>query len=389
MIVFLREIKQKRERIIALDLLRGAFLVAIFINHIAWSPTLYDFITGQSHLFASAAEGFFAISGILVGYIYGPRVLRKTRDTFVKLWKRAGWLYLLSIGFTTLYTLITLFLPPETVRSQFLHPSVGEFLFQTLTLQFSYGWADFLSRYALLMAFAPFALWLVAKGKSWLLVLISVVVWLGLGPWFYGHFTAWQIIFYVSIIIGFYLPSIERSVTSLPQRTKKYLLISLFTTAISTFVISIILTVLLPIITGEFESILPAPLYATFLQLIDIRTSLDITIFNRETMALGRILIGVVWFSALYILFRRFEKTIDEKTKGSLLLLGTNSLYVYGLQSFILFMMDIFLDPPEGANIILKTVVVTWALIVVYLLTYQRSFFTRMRMRTIGLWRRS
>lgn len=387
--MFLKEVKQKRERILALDLLRGVFLVVIFVNHIAWSPTLYDFITGQSHLFASAAEGFFAISGILIGYIYGPRVLRKTRDTFIKLWKRAGWLYLLSVGFTTLYTLITLFLPPETVRSQFLHPSFGEFLFATLTLQFNYGWADFLSRYAILMAFAPLALWLVAKGKAWLLAIISIAVWILLGPWFYAHFTAWQLIFYFAVIIGFYLPSIEHRITSLSARTRHISLITLFSVAATTFVTSVILTVLLPMIAGEMEGSLPPQVYATILSAIDVRTSLDITIFNKETLALGRILIGIVWFSALYILFRKYEKTIDEKTRGSLLLLGTNSLYVYGLQSFILFMMDIFFDPPSGANIILKTIVVTLALALLYSLTYQRSRFTRIRQRTVGLWKKS
>lgn len=387
--MFFKEVKQKRERIIALDLLRGVFLVVIFVNHIAWAPTFYDFITGQSHLFASAAEGFFAISGILVGYIYGSRILRKSRDTFIKLWKRAGWLYLLSIAFTTLYTIITLFLPPDTVRSQFLHPSVGEFLFATLTLQFSYGWADFLSRYALLMAFAPFALWLVAKGKAWLLAIISIAVWLILGPWFYAHFTAWQLIFYFAVIIGYYLPSIENYITSLPVRTQRISMITLISVAIATFVSSIILTVLLPIVAGEMKNVLSPQIYTSILNAIDFRSALDMTIFNKETLAPGRILIGIVWFSTLYILFRKYEKTIDEKTRGSLLLLGTNSLYVYGLQSFIIFVMDIFFDPPSGANIILKTIVVTLALILLYSLTYQRSRFTRIRQRTIGLWKKS
>ncbi len=389
MIVFFNGTKLKRERILALDLLRGSFLVAIFINHIAWSPTLYDLITGQSHLFASAAEGFFAISGILVGYIYGPRILHKTKDTVVKLLKRAGWLYLLSISFTLLYTLITLFLPPDTVRSQFLYPSIGEFLFNTLTLQFSYGWADFLSRYALLMAFAPFAVWLVAKGKSWLLAAISIGVWLFLGQTFYSHFTAWQIIFYFAIIIGFYLPTIERKIHSLSPRVRRNSLITLFITALSTFIISMSLTVLLPIITGEFDRFIPASLYTVMIHLIEFRTNLELTIFDRESMALGRIVIGAIWFSALYIVFRKYEKAIDEKTRGSLLLLGTNSLYVYGLQSFILFMMDIFLDPPNDATIILKTFVVTLALLLVYVLTYQRSRFKRIRARTFGLWKKS
>lgn len=387
--MFLSEVNLQRKRIIALDLLRGAFLVAIFINHTAWTPTLYDFITGQSHLFASAAEGFFAISGVLVGYIYAPRILRKTKETFKKLWKRAAWLYLLSVGFTWLYSFITLLLPPDTVREQYLYSDINAFLFDTLTLQFNYGWADFLARYSLLMLFAPFALWLIAKNKAWLLAIISIGIWFTIGQWAYTHFTAWQVIFYISVILGAYLPYIEKNISQLPPKSRSASLIVLYITAIVTFVISILLTVVLPIIAGEFKNTLSTPVYQAILMLIDFRTFLDTGLFAKDTLAIGRILIGVIWFTSLYILFRRYEKTIDEKTKGSLLLLGTNSLYVYGLQSVIIFAMDIFLDPPAGANIITKTIVVTLALILVYLLTYQRSHFTRIRQRTIGLWKKS
>lgn len=387
--MFFKEVIQKRERILALDLLRGVFLLVIFINHIAWSPSLYDFITGQSHLFASAAEGFFAISGILVGYIYGPRILKKPKHTTIKLLKRAGWLYLLSIGFTALYSFITLFLPLDTVRSQYLHATFGEFLIQTLTLQFTYGWADFLSRYALLMLFAPIALWLVAKHKAWIIAIISFCMWLFLGPLLYPHFTAWQIIFYFALIIGFYLPSIEKYVTLLPKKTKNIYRTALLVVAFSTYIISICLTVLLPILAGEFANALPASIYSFILSAIDFRTTLDITILNKETVAIGRIIIGILWFSALYIVFRKYEHAINKRTHGTLLLLGMNSLYVYGLQSFILFMMDIFLDPPENANIFLKTIVVTFAVILVYFLTYRRSFFTQLKLRTIELWRSS
>lgn len=383
MAVFSREGKEKRERILALDLLRGTFLVVIFINHMAWSPTLYDVLTGQSHLFASAAEGFFVISGMLVGYIYAERILSQTKQTFIRLFKRAGWLYLLSIGFTTLYTLITLFLPPDTVRGQYLSPSIGEFIWNTLTLQLNYGWADFLSRYAIFMVFAPFAIWLAAKKLSWLLALISIAVWYFLGSGPFAHITAWQLIFCAGIIIGYHLPAIEKWVKSWPSTTKRLGKLTLVTTAVFTFAISIILTVILPIIAGEYQHILSPTAFHNIVDIINVRTSLDLSIFARENLALGRILIGTLWFTTLYIIYRQYESAIDKKTKGTLLLLGTNSLYVYGLQSFILFMMDIFLKQPEGASILLKTLVVTNALFLVYVLTYKRTSIRRFRRKVL------
>ncbi len=383
--MFLQGAREKRERIIALDLLRGTFLVAIFINHMAWTPTLFDFITGQSHLFASAAEGFFAISGILVGYIYGPRILKNVKPTFIKLFKRAGWLYLLSISFTTLYTVITLFLPLDTVRSQYLSPSLADFLFNTLTLQFNYGWADFLSRYAVLMALAPFAIWLVAKGKAWLLAAISIVIWLLWRDSPLSHVTAWQLVFMGGIIIGYYLPQIEHAARSLSRQTQRIGYASMLTTTLVTFVFSVILTVLLPIIAGEFASALSPAIYQNILTTIDMRTSWDMTIFNKESLEIGRLLIGTLWFSTLYITYRKYEEIINRKTKGALLLLGTNSLYVYGLQSFILFMMDIFLDPPADTSFILKTLIVANMVCLVYVLTRHRASIKGLRKKAIRI----
>lgn len=381
--MFSREGKEKRERILALDLLRGTFLVVIFVNHMAWTPTLFDIITGQSHLFASAAEGFFVISGILVGYIYAGRILTQTKQTFLRLFRRAGWLYLLSIGFTALYTLITLFLPPDTVRGQYLPPSVGDFLVSTLTLQLSYGWADFLSRYAIFMVFAPFAVWLVAKNFSWLLAVISIAIWYFLGSGQFAHITAWQLVFFAGIIIGYYLPAIERWVKSWPAQTKRISKLTLMTTALSTFAFSVVLTVVLPTIAGEYEHILSPTAFHNIVEIINVRTYLDLGIFNKDSLALGRILIGTLWFSSLYIIYRQYESAIDKKTKGSLLLLGTNSLYVYGLQSFILFMMDIFLKQPDGASIILKTLVTANALYLVYVLTYRRASIRSFRRKVL------
>ena len=65
---------ERRKRIPTLDLLRGAFMVAIIVDHLNWGPSLWHLLSGGGAMWVSPAEGFFAISGILVGYIYGPRL---------------------------------------------------------------------------------------------------------------------------------------------------------------------------------------------------------------------------------------------------------------------------------------------------------------------------
>jgi hypothetical protein len=355
----------------------------IFVNHIGWSPTLFDIFTGRSHLFASAAEGFFAISGVLVGYIYGPRILKKTKETFTHLLRRAGWLYILSISFTFLYVFLSLFVPPGTLRQQPGVPDLMTLIISNLTLQYDYGWADFLSRYAVLMVLAPFALWVVAKGRWWLAALISVAVWATVGQTFYSAVTAWQLIFVGGIIIGYYLPQIEETVKSFAPTTKRYLSTSLFTVALSTFVVSVVLTIVLPTVLGEFSAALSPTMVNVFNDLINFRFTLDHSIFDRDTLAIGRIIIGTIWFASLYIIYRRYENKINSATKGTLLLLGTNSLYVYGLQAFILFMMDIFLAPPADADIILKTLITMNAVYLVYLATKHRASLRGLRRKII------
>jgi len=58
-------------RIQELDLLRGYFIAVILIDHIQRWPSFYTYLTGQGRLWVSAAEGFFIISGLLIGYLRG------------------------------------------------------------------------------------------------------------------------------------------------------------------------------------------------------------------------------------------------------------------------------------------------------------------------------
>ena len=61
----------KRRRIFELDLLRGFFVVIIIIDHLQLWPSPLRYLTGEGRLWVTAAEGFFLISGLLVGYIRG------------------------------------------------------------------------------------------------------------------------------------------------------------------------------------------------------------------------------------------------------------------------------------------------------------------------------
>lgn len=346
----------KRKRILALDLLRGGFMIAIIVDHLGWGPSLFHLLSGGGKLFASPAEGFFVISGILVGYIYGPRILKSFKGTLVKLWKRAFLLYSLSVVFTFAYTAIALHsaqaigLPPIWTGGE------KSFILNTLLARYSYGWTDFLPRYAVFMAVAPFLLWLIARGKAWIVAGFSV------GVWALFHttavllpFSAWGVIFFMSMIIGFYLPQLEMWARSLPRATKRASTIGLISIATLTFGALSTLQVLLPMLhihTAKATEVLAvlAPH------------------FDKATLGIGRLILGIVWFWAQYIVVRRYEQQIHRATMGVLEVFGAKSLYTYGIHGFVVFMFTILSPAPANVTPLESTVIALMILTLIYVL---------------------
>lgn len=361
----LKEKKQNRERILALDLLRGTFLIEIIVNHIAWHPSLLTFVGGGGMLFASAAEGFFTISGLLVGYLYGPRVLKDRNGTFKKIWKRALLLYCLATFFTLFYTAWAVSEPHSATYHTIYTREPWRFLVDTFTLRYAFGWAEFLNRYAMFMLFAPFAVWLVAKGRAWIVAIISFLIWFFLRETDrFLPFSAWQLVFMFGIILGYYLPNIEEWFRSLGKTTRRTIFITICSVAFVSYVFSMLLFVVAPLV-------LPAssPVLSLYAQLVPL--------FDKNHLAPARVAVGVVWFAALYMTYRRFEGPISKYTYGVLEVFGKQSLFVYCTHAFILFIIDIYFVPPIGHTIAMNTLVTVAVLVIVYFAAYYRAHVTR------------
>lgn len=356
--------KINRERILALDLLRGAFLLEIISFHIIWSPSLFIFIGGGGRLPASAAEGFFAISGLLVGYLYGPKVLKETKKIFKKIWKRAALLYGLSVFFTLFYTVWALLEPESSKHATMWAGTPFEFFRKTFMLTYTFGWADFLSRYAIFMLFAPFAVWLIAKGRAWVVAITSAAVW-----FFFRHtdiflpYSAWQVIFMFSIILGYYLPHIESWFRYLSRTYRTIIAGTICSAALITYVASMILLVIIPIFYPDNQT------FATF-------SGQLMSYFDKDHLDPARIAIGILWFTALYMTFRRHEKAISRYTRGILEVFGRQSLLVYCTHAFILFAIDIYFVPPAGHTKIANTIVTFGVMAIIYLIAYYRAHIT-------------
>jgi hypothetical protein len=372
-----KSVPEKRARILTLDLMRGLFLLIIFADHLGFIPSFpFQYFTHSSAAFASAAEGFFVISGVLVGYIYGPRILTSLKACTKKIWKRAGLLYVLSVVFTLVYTVWAHLLPDGYARAVPLESSFFDIIFKTFTLQYQFGWADFLARYAVFMAIAPLLIWLVAKRFAWLVLILSGAV------WFFWRdqpilqvYTAWQLLFTAGITLGYYLPTIEKWAKKIPRIPSLILWWS--------FVFGMVLSYILVIMWMNVTTIdwSPPGIPEAYLHY-----------FDKPSLSIGRLVFGTIWFIGLYLLFRRFEATIDRVTGGFLLVFGQNSLFVYSLQAFIIFTLDVFFPLAKNGPILLNSIVYLAGIALIYfavrfryrIVSHSKNFLLYLRKKGIG-----
>lgn len=321
------------KQIITLDILRGYFLLVIFVDHLFRFPSIFELFTGQGKLWVSAAEGFFIISGILVGYIYGSKFDWK------KLWKRAGKLYLLSVCLTILFTIWGGFLPTDNIMRGL---ETENFIVRAFSFNYTYGWADFLHFYAVFMLFAPFALTISKKFGSKLLLVISLLI------WFWGRnissYFAWQLIFISALVAG-------KNLTSIELYLKKFIFIFY-----SIFVISLTLSV-----------------YFAFIN------KMSFGIFDKDSLGIGRFILAWIWFWVAYL----FVRSREEKLAQSVFcMLGQNSLLVYIVSAVILFPINAWVPRQFGywGNTLFTVV----GCLIIYLLVRTINLTNTTKRNTIG-----
>jgi len=358
----------KRGRILALDILRGYFITVIIINHLAWQTNLFEPFAGKGGLWATAAEGFFAVSGILVGYIYGPKILKATAATFVRIWKRSLLLYGLFIGSTLAFTFLALWINSPNVPPGLWSygGTATDIIRETASFNYLYGLNDFLSRYALFMAAAPFILWFLAaygRRAGLVIVAISAVAWLCLQPYVHlsphADIAIWQVVFVPSIVIGYYLPSIEQWFGKLSKIKKRVFLGILFSVTVVTYLLSYIYT--------SYNS--GGLIFWLFDKLKVITDPIIIAVrfvgdnighlADKQSLGILAIATGIFWFWSLYIITRKYEGKINAATRGVLSFTGKNSLTAYIIHAFVIFFLTLVVQNPPDGNVFIKTVVTT------------------------------
>ncbi len=175
------QISHHKKRNSKLDMLRGHYLVAILVDHVSYygGISLFTFYNGNGRLWTSAAEGFIFLSGFFVSYVYYPKMIDDSaKRVFKSLWRRAITLYIWSVALTLVYVALTLGLGKFPGPTGFInYDSYSNLLVDTMLLRFSYGWADLLPLYVLLLLTAPIILYLFKRNLSVIVLLTSFLLW--------------------------------------------------------------------------------------------------------------------------------------------------------------------------------------------------------------------
>lgn len=335
-------------RVVTFDLMRGYFLLAILLNHLYYFPNWLDWVTARGDLFVSSAEGFFFISGIVLGIVRGAKLIEQPMQRVTKLLlSRSFQLYVTSIILVFIFTFLGWWFFMSNPGLKYgiwpAEGNVAEFIWKVLTLQHFYGWADYLRLYAIFIFIAPLAVWLLRKGKWPIVLALSMGTWLLYPPYLdlYSPYEikqlyqplSWQLLFFSGLIVGFHWPQITQWWRSVPRRRRQVVSGSVVSLALITVAINIVL------VFGERWGLAPI--------LSDYASWWRVNYFDKERLDILRIVTFLIWFWASFWLFHRFEPAIRRWLGWLLLPFGTNSLYVYTLQAFIIFFAHLFIAEGE------------------------------------------
>lgn len=357
--------KQVSERLIVFDLLRGYFILVVIIDHLERWPGIFDWLTGQAKLWTSAAEGFFIVSGIMIGLVRGYKGLSTPFAAITRKLLRRGfqlylWAILTSLFFTA-YGILWFTYFPDTQRIPYaLFPfptdNAWELVARTFTLEYSHGFTGFLKYYAVFIFLAPAVIWLLRKGLWWLVLTASFAVWL------YGldkdsWWLSWQLLFLGGAVVGFYATRVRDWWRQRSRLFRRTVSLSVYSGSLVTVVLSVFFTFGWNLVQQPDNPIM------SFDQYVQAKAVID-PYFHIVTLQPLRLVVTLLWFTALLLLFSRFQDWLVRWLGWLLVTFGQNSLYVYILHGVFAYTLDFILPTREyfvlNVTLIIGTVMALW-----------------------------
>jgi hypothetical protein len=341
-------------RDLRLDFLRGMVMFSLLMIHFQ-VISAYNLLVWERVGFVSGAEGFVAISGIVLGLVHHRTIVFFGLQTCIKrLWRRAFQLYLTNVVVTLSVVLIraagildttalTTYVDEGSNHVYSLFPPVGTglgaYVQGALLLRYTPHQIQILGLYVFLLGVAPFALALfhrgltwVCLGVSWGLYVLNIVRPLNMtGAQFENAFPllTWQVLFVNGLAIGYHYDAIRSTVKG--KLRIALVTISGITAALCAFLAQNTTNPFLP--AWSKLHLVPAPVFDTLYQHCFLKNQLE---FPR-----------IVNFTALvilaYALLTRFWLPLNEVFGWFFIRIGRATLYLFAVHVYLILAVSQFI----------------------------------------------
>ena len=326
------------------------------VDHLGGASFLYP-LTGGNTFYASAAEGFIFLSGLMVGLIHGRRVQRDGLATVqLRLLRRALTLYAVTLGLTFVFVGLSRLVGMPWLQD--VEPLTPQLAVSLITLHHTYYLVDVMLLYTLLLAVSPLALLLLHVRHTAWLVGMSVALWAAhlaysehaAVPWEIVNndtfrVSAWQLWFFGGMAIGYHWDAVRTRLGRIPRGPA---LVTLSLLALGL----VALRLFGPSDTG------PA--------------------FDKHFAAPGRIFAFAVFFPLFYLALTLAWAPMARAAGWLLLPFGQNALYVYAMHLFAIFFAALVLPYVPGfdrSNPVLNGLVQVLAVLGIWLLVKRQVLF--------------
>lgn len=309
------------KRDLRLDFLRGLAICSMVVNHLT-SQSYFNNVT-QGHIYASSAEGFVFLSGMVLGLVTRQRIQKiGLKEAMKKLLERSWTLYTTSFFLMAVLGLLTIVAPGWTRPCFDAAPgSWWQILLAAATFHLAPPVIDILQLYVLCLAASPAMFWLLRKGWWAPLLTISWALWglqqlhpyaLSFQPLDRDHpyfsFASWQILYVHGLTAGYYRSQLQRLWGRIPKIPLVAILVAI---------------TICSMITAHYDLQLGVwPAHVS--QRVNWLTWTDRSI-NGPVRLIS--LLGI--FPLLYMIVDQFWQPLNKALSKILIPLGQNSLYVY------------------------------------------------------------
>jgi hypothetical protein len=311
-----------------LDLLRGFCLFVMAIDHIGvFGPDSWLYIfTGKGEFFISAAEGFVFISGLVMGIVYCKVIAKEGLNKAVsKILSRVVKLYWLTVGLSLFFTALAAWTPLKlwAERDWIQIKDPFELIVGALTMHYAFHGSSIMVMYVMFLALAPLVFYLMTLSKTWLVLAVSWLVWLG--NLFYPNqfsvpfesnfpFAAWQVLFVTALVLGYHREKLAKFIKNKGQlQTFYYATVSIAALALLVFFI-----------------LDRAGVVQSFINNLDYRPLLA-DMEDKGKLPLPRLIGVFLYFQAFYLLVTWLWVPIQKTVGWFLIPIGEAGLYVFSL----------------------------------------------------------